>query len=509
MRNAPVNWYEGLFLRPQHFQANERWWTEQLSCSQRWDNPYHYGIHKIEFSEEALRNQQFEVKTLEARMRDGTLVKLGDGVEPDQVDLKRIAHTTGVRASLSHAFDDDSVIQVYLGVPKLQLGSENLVRNESTNGDLTPKNGDSNGNGNGHVNRIEARFREIAQEVHDENRSGSDQQIHLRQLNVRILLSTDDHSGYELLPIAQIKRASDRESAPQIDTDYIPPVLAISNWPGLGRDVVRGIYDIIGQKIEVLSEQVRNRGIARQSLDPADADRVAMLEVLNEAYSTLGVMAFIDGVHPLEAYTELSRIVGKLSIFGEDRRAIELPPYDHEDLGTIFPEIRRRIESLLFSVRDYEYQQRRFVGVGMGMQVSLEQQWFNSNWSWYIGVKKGDLTEQECRTLLSPGHLDWKLGSSRQVEILFQRRAQGLQLATLRHSVRALPAHSDWVFYEVDRNDSPAWRDVQETQTLAMRLKDSLIENQDRLQGEESLVVNWDGRNVTIQFALFAIPTQK
>jgi len=92
---------------------------------------------------------------------------------------------------------------------------------------------------------------------------------------------------------------------------------------------------------------------------------------------------------------------------------------------------------------------------------------------------------------------------------LFQRRAQGLQLETLRHSVRALPAHGDWVFYEVARNDSPAWRDVQETQTLAMRLKDSLIENQDRLQGEESLVVNWDGRHVTIQFALFAIPTRK
>ncbi|MCA9213849.1 MAG: type VI secretion system baseplate subunit TssK [Planctomycetales bacterium] len=508
MRNAPVNWYEGLFLRPQHFQANERWWSEQLNCSQRWDNPYHYGIRRIVFSEEALRNQQFEVTSLEARMRDGTLVKIGEGSELDQVDLKRIAQSPTVRTSLKNAFEDESVIRVYLGVPKLQLGRENLLL---MNG-RSDKSSDSNGtgqNGNGPTNRIEARYREIAREVHDENRAGNDQQIHLRQLNVRILLSTDDHSGYELLPIAQIKRASDRESAPQLDRDYIPPVLAISNWPGLGRDCVRGIYDIIGQKLEVLSEQVRNRGIARQSLDPADADRVAMLEVLNEAYSTLGVLAFVDGVHPLSAYTELCRIVGKLSIFGEQRRAIELPPYDHEDLGNIFPEIRRRIESLLFSVRDYEYQQRQFVGVGMGMQISLEPQWFNSNWHWYIGVKKGDLTEQECRTLLSPGHLDWKLGSSRQVEILFQRRAQGLQLEPLRHTVRALPAHSDWVFYEVARNESPAWRDVHDTQTLAMRLKDSLIENQDRLQGEQSLVVNWDGRNVTLQFALFAIPTQK
>ena len=513
MRHAPVNWYEGLFLRPQHFQANDRWWSEQLSSSQRWDNPYHYGIRKIEFSEEALRNQQFEVKHLQARMRDGTLISIGDGNQPDQVDLKRVANTSGVRADLGNAFDSESIIRVYIGVPKLQFGRENIVG--TANGE---KNGNGNGNGNGHSNaangngsthRLETRYREIGIAVHDENRSGNDQQIHLRQLNARILLSTDDHSGYDLLPIAQIKRASDREAAPQLDDDYIPPVLAISNWPGLGRDIVRSIYDIIGQKIEVLSEQVRNRGIVRQSVDPADSDRVAMLEVLNEAYSTLGVMAFSDGVHPLAAYTELCRIIGRLSIFGEDRRTLDLPPYDHEDLGSIFPEIRRRIESLIFSVRDYEYQQRFFVGVGMGMQVSLEPRWFNSDWNWYIGVKKGDLTEQECRTILSPGHLDWKLGSSRQVEVLFQRRAQGLQLETLRHTVRALPAHSDWVFYEIDRNDSPAWRDVQETQTLAMRLKDSLIENQDRLQGKQSLVVNWSGRNVTLQFAMFAIPAQK
>jgi type VI secretion system protein ImpJ len=145
----------------------------------------------------------------------------------------------------------------------------------------------------------------------------------------------------------------------------------------------------------------------------------------------------------------------------------------------------------------------------MGMQVSLDPRWFNSNWQWFIGVKKGDLSEQECRVLLSSGQLDWKLGSSRQVEILFQRRAPGLQLEPLQRTIRALPALSDWLFYEVSRNESPAWQDVQVTQTLAMRLKDSLIVNQDRLQGEQRLVVNTNGRHATLEFALFAVPTQK
>ena len=59
----------------------------------------------------------------------------------------------------------------------------------------------------------------------------------------------------------------------------------------------------------------------------------------------------------------------------------------------------------------------------------------------------------------------------------------------------------------MDRKESPAWRDVHETQTLAMRLRDTLIVNRDRLQGERKLVVALRGKRAELQFALFAVPT--
>ena len=64
----------------------------------------------------------------------------------------------------------------------------------------------------------------------------------------------------------------------------------------------------------------------------------------------------------------------------------------------------------------------------------------------------------------------------------------------------------EWTYFDVLQNDSPAWRDVVETQTLAMRLKDSLIQNKDRLQGERDIHVSALGKKVNLQFALFAIP---
>jgi type VI secretion system protein ImpJ len=200
--------------------------------------------------------------------------------------------------------------------------------------------------------------------------------------------------------------------------------------------------------------------------------------------------------------------VGQLSIFAPERRVAEVPQYDHEDLHRIFSEIRLRIEALLNTVREYEYEQRYFVGVGMGMQVSLEPKWFHSDWQWVIGVNKGDLSRQECFELLSAGQLDWKLGSSRQVEMLFKNRMEGVQLIPVDRSIRALPTRDEWIYFEVPRSDSPAWRDVQETQSLAMRLKDSLILNLDRLQGKQKLLVSAQGRKAELEFALFAIPSQ-
>ncbi|MDB4392067.1 type VI secretion system baseplate subunit TssK, partial [bacterium] len=64
MRHLPINWYEGLFLRPHHFQTAERNTTELLATSSRFDRPYNYGIYHIEFNREALANHRFELLSL-------------------------------------------------------------------------------------------------------------------------------------------------------------------------------------------------------------------------------------------------------------------------------------------------------------------------------------------------------------------------------------------------------------------------------------------------------------
>jgi type VI secretion system protein ImpJ len=449
-------------------------------------------LQALEFSPEALANYHFEVRRLHARMRDGTIVAFEAGEEPDRLDLREAIQEVALvqeqlAVGLQQAFEGEATVRVYLAIPRTKLGRANL------------QTGQADG---------DARYTRATVAVHDENRSGHEEELQFRRLNARLLLSTEDPSGYELLPIAQIKRASDAGARPQIDPEYIPPVISVDAWPGLGRDIVRAVYDIIGQKLDVLSQQVRERNIGFAATDAGDLNRMMMLMELNGAYSALAALALSGACHPLPAYAQLCQIAGRLAIFSDERRAEDTPAYDHEDLGRIFRLIRQRIEALIYTVREAEYEQRFFIGVGLGMQASLEPRWFHADWQWYIGVNKGELTEQECRDLLTPGELDWKLGSSRQVEILFKRRAEGLQLRPMDRVVRAMPNRPDWIYYEVVKRDNPAWRDVQETQTLAMRFKDSLIANRDRFQGNRSVIVQTRGRNVELQFALFAVPVR-
>jgi type VI secretion system protein ImpJ len=474
MTHLPVHWFEGMFLRPQHLQAADRNWAETLYASECYDHQYNYGLRTLELSQDAIANHQIEVKACKARMRDGTLISLESGQGLDRVSLKE-------------AFAKESAIRVFLAVSKLHLGRANV--------------GPPGQQG---VHR----YSEAEQLQADESKGGNDQEIQHRVLNVQILLSTQDLSGFEVLPIAQIERSGERESVPRLDSKYIPPLLACDAWPVLDRDIVRAIYDIVGKKIEVLSEQILLRGITLSASEPGDLDRVLMLSVLNAAYTTLGVMGFALGQHPLLVYTELCRLVGQLSIFGSDRRPPEIPKYDHDDIAGIFYAVKKEIERLIGAVREYQYEQRYFVGTGLGMQVTLEPKWLNMDWQWYVGVHKGDLAEREGRDLLSPGQMDWKLGSSRQVEILFKHRAEGLQLMPLERAPRALPHSKDWIYYEVSRGNA-AWKDVFETQTLAMRLKDTMIVNRDNLQGKDKMLVLYRGQNIPLQFALFAVPAQK
>ncbi|PAY21505.1 type VI secretion system baseplate subunit TssK [Rhodopirellula sp. SM50] len=483
MHNESVAWLEGMFLRPHHMQAAERSIDENARQHVALDHGYNYGIRQISFSREAIANGQFELSECQARLRDGTVIWIDSAQQPDRVDLGKTGGS--VKRSLSDAFDQVESIDVFLAVPKLRLGRPNTL----------PERGGQH------------RFVGLPGTVADENAGGNEQEISLRTLNVQILLGTDNLAGYETLPIARIKRSGAAEAAPELDNEYIPPVLGCDAWPELARDYVRAVYDIIGQKIEVLSSQVITRGIMQGAPEAGDMNRLLMLTALNAGYGSLRSLAFARGVHPHVAYTDLCRIVGSLSIFRSDRRPGEIPLYDHDDLARIFRWVLEEIRSLITEVQEYKFERRDFIGAGKGQEVQLDQKWMSKGWEWYIGVQHERITAAQCRELLEIGRLDWKLGKSEKVDFMFRFRQDGLKITETK-APRALPQGDNWLFYSVNKS-GPAWEDLRsdDSPRLGVRFKEALIANLATLQGKKELQINVDGIEGTLKLSLFAVPT--
>src|SRR5438552_3397319 len=108
-----VHWHEGMFLRPHHFQAVQRHWAHLLQLNGKWDQHYNWGLRSIEIDLDALANYRGVVRSLRARLRDGTLISIPeDGLLP-VVDLKA-------------AFERENAVTVFLAVPLLQLGRANI-----------------------------------------------------------------------------------------------------------------------------------------------------------------------------------------------------------------------------------------------------------------------------------------------------------------------------------------------------------------------------------------------
>jgi type VI secretion system protein ImpJ len=462
-----------MFLRPQHFQAAERYWTDLIHASKHWDSPYHYGLRSLEISPEAIANSQLDVSRIEARFRDGTLASRAAGQSFSRIDLKT-------------AFERETSVTVYLAVPKLKMGQANVAGSAAV---------------------ANSRYVEQTLSVQDESSGGNDQEIGYRDLNLRLLLSTQDLAGFEVLPIARIQRAGDKEGTPRIDPEYIPPLITVDAWPELKERYIRVIYDLIGQKIDVITQQVQSRGITLASQHPGDLERVLMLRVLNEAYAILGCLSFSAGLHPFAAYSELCRIVGMLAIFGPARRVEEIPNYDHDDLARIFRWTLDRVRSLLDAVRDYEYERRDFMGVGRGMmQVALEPKWVQSDWQWYVGVQGPQLKAREIQQLLEPGRLDWKMASSSRVDQIYKLRVPGLSLVLLPQPPRELPTSGDWIYYEVSRSKEVEWIEVTRSLTLAVRFNEQLVTNANELQGQTKLQLRLGEDRAELGFSLFAVP---
>src|SRR4051794_19096704 len=113
MTARPVHWHEGMFLRPHHFQAAQRHLAGEVARADHWDCHYNWGLRRFSLDADALANNRFVVRTLQVRMRDGTMVSLPEDGDVPALDLKP-------------ALAGAPTVTIFLALPLLHIGRANV-----------------------------------------------------------------------------------------------------------------------------------------------------------------------------------------------------------------------------------------------------------------------------------------------------------------------------------------------------------------------------------------------
>jgi type VI secretion system protein ImpJ len=475
MTSRAVNWHEGMFLRPHHFQAAHRSLVDQSRRNHAWDIHYNWGLRSIDLDREALANHRLVIHELEARLRDGTPVVIPHDGALASVDLRPVFESQETRQFL-----------VYLAVPTRYSGRRNISSERNA----------------------ALRYFEESIDQEDENSGGNPQAVPVRALNFQLLVGNQVPAGYEVLPIARLERTAQADAGPQLDVSFIPPLLNCGAWKPLADGILRALHERLDKKLDWLVQQMTTQGITLDRQAPGDALVLRQLQQLNEAVSVLGGLVSAAGVHPLTAFLEMSRVVGQLAIFGATRSLPELPRYNHDDLGSCFGAMKNHLDAQLDIVVEPDYKERPFIGAGLRMQVGLEPAWLEPSWQMFIGVQSS-LEAGQCVSLLTKaGQLDMKVGSSDRVEELFCQGAAGLRFAAEALPAAGLPKVTGQVYFRVVQDPkNPEWQHVKKSLLLAFRLNENLIVGS--VQNERRITIKAGGRNVAMQFSLYVLPSKK
>ena len=274
-------------------------------------SPFNWGLRSLELDMTALANDAVSLRSCDARFKDNTDLSIPKDGIVDPVDIRKVLTGCGS-------------VTIYLAIPVSPSGP--------TSADRTPEDIASSG-------------QKTVLESEWENSGGESAEHPLghRRMQARLLLTGQDHSGCEVLPLCRIERLSP-EKPPEIDPTYVPPLLVIDGWPPLMRhlvplsELIRGRVDTLLRETKLLLEPESTIEGYRPRIKepPTETETLRRLSALNGVASCLDGIAYLPGRPPAALYAELCSLVARLEVLNSARQPVELPPYDHEDLGRCF-----------------------------------------------------------------------------------------------------------------------------------------------------------------------------
>lgn len=425
MNQHPI-WSEGLFLRPQHFQASDSHARRNLHARLDGAAAYPWGIVHLEISDDLASGAQFGIKRLLAVLPDGEVIDIpGTQPPPPPFDI-----TTNVRDEI-----------VYLTLPARQPGALEYAAAIADDA-------------------VTARYLiRIANVIDATDPDRGSEAIEIAEPNVRFGIEESDRAGRICLGLARIRELQAKRVI--FDDAYIPPSLDLRSCQTLAGFVI----DILG-RLEQRQDEVSLRAAEPSAGSNSDA-MFLLLIALNRWQPVLRHLARLDRVHPERLYATFISFAGELATFtSAERRPQAFPDYDHENLELCFRPVMEALRVALGVQIGAGAQPLKLVKLAPGAYNSVitDRSLYDSG-RFFLAVSSARPAEMVRAQL--PALV--KIGSITKMEQLVNSAVPGVPLVPIGappSQIRALPGY---VYFELDRT-SPDWRDFATAPALGLHI---------------------------------------
>ena len=406
-----VVWSEGLFLRTQHLQQQDR---------------YVEGLVRGAMQAAPLQNFGFRNLTLDATaLESGSIaIEAAQGIFPD-----------GTPFSIPETMDAPAPVPV---TTKSDSGLVSLAIAMETTGSATidPAHEDPSG----------ARLRGVMAMVRDTIRGGADpEEIEVARLAPQIILPEHDTAGYVSLPIARIDGLKS-DGAVALDDGFLPPALVMAAAPWyaqFAKELVTGL-DRIAEAHGALVLGGAGRSV----------ENLLILELANTARPRIAHMQTNDLFHPAEFFLELAGLAGRMATFGSNsRRLTEFPVYDHIDPQPAFEALVDTLRSLILSLRHVEPKSRALPVAKHSKNV------------WKVRLDNPELLKSSRIVIRVGSNMSEEMmrkifvdqatvGAADEFDKLWKSRLTGIALRPLHSQPREIPYDGDRLCLELDRKST-------------------------------------------------------
>ncbi|VUX47301.1 Type VI secretion system-associated protein [Candidatus Defluviicoccus seviourii] len=424
-----VIWSEGMFLRPQHFQQQDRCLEHLVALSLLAQRPYAWGVSRLEIDRALLESGQLAVPSCRGIMPDGTLFN----VPEDQDPPPPLRLNKDVRDQI-----------VLLAAPiETEAGAAAEIVSAA-----------------GQLGRYQAR--EISVYDIGQDSLGSKAEIAIGRMRLGLRLASEPAPGWLGIPVARIVEVREQDGRIVLDDAFIPSCIDYTASAQL-TGFLRQIEGLMRQRAEALAARVSTGGRGGVS-ETAD---FLLLQVVNRLQPVVRHLAEAGGAHPEQLYRDLLAIAGELATFTEETKRPEaMPGYRHENLITSFKPVEDAIVRSLTLVMEPTATAISLEELRFGIRRAIiEDRSLLDSAAFILEVSADMDPEQLVRAFRDQS----KIGPVEKIRELVNLALPGVPVRARPTAPRQVPYHAGASYFEIDKNHE-LWRAIDQSGVLTLHV---------------------------------------